>query len=256
MGAAAGPDGLPYAGGLPVNIIVGCERSGMVRDALRRLGHKAYSCDLGGVAPGGEFPEFHLFGDVLGYLDGGPDGPWDMGIFFPDCTFLTNSAAWAYGDPDFDRYPGVGYHQKIKPGTLVGSDRRAARENAIVFVDKLWRAGIAKVAIENPRGYLGTMWRPPSQIIHPPQFGDDASKATCLWLRNLSKLRPTGWAAPRMDNLPLFGGTASRPRWSNQTDNGQNRLSPSEDRAMLRAGTYPGIADAMAMQWAGDICKI
>lgn len=230
---------------------MGCERFGIVRDALRRRGHEAFSCDLEGVEPGGEFPEFHLFGDVLRHIHE-PD-MWDLGIFFPDCTYLTNSAAWAFADPDHERYPGVGYHQKIKPGTLVGAARRAARDEAVDFVKKIWGSPIRKIAIENPRGFLSTMWREFDQIIQPPQFGDDASKATCLWLKNLRKLRPTGWAPPRIDNLPLFGGTGARPRWANQTDSGQNRLSPSDDRAMLRAGTYPGIGNAMAEQWAGRI---
>ncbi len=75
----------------------------------------------------------------------------------------------------------------------------------------------------------------------PDMFGDDASKATCLWLRGLPELVPTKRIAPRMVN--------GRPRWANQTDSGQNRLSPSPDRAFLRSITYPGIADAMADQW-------
>lgn len=232
-----------------MRIIVGCERTGVVRDALRRRGHEAFSCDLEGIEPGGEFPEFHIFGDVLGHIGAG----WDLGIFFPDCTYLTNSAAWAFADPDYERYPGVGYHQQVKPGTLVGADRREARGAAVTFVRALWASPIPKVAIENPRGFLSTFWREADQTIHPPQFGDDASKATCLWLKNLRRLRPTGWASPRIDNLPLFGGAGARPRWANQTDSGQNRLSPSDDRAMLRAGTYPGIGEAMAEQWAGSI---
>jgi len=99
-----------------------------------------------------------------------------------------------------------------------------------------------KVAIENPIGIMSTLFRKPDQIIQPWQFGDDASKATCLWLRGLPLLKPTKIIAPRLVN--------GRPRWGNQTDSGQNKLPPSTDRATLRSITYPGIAAAMADQWS------
>lgn len=230
-----------------MRVLIGCERSGIVRDAFRRLGHEAWSCDLEGVDPGGEWPQYHLFGDVRLYLD----RDWDIGIFFPDCTYLTSSAEWALKDADFDRYPGVGYHQRIQPGTLVGAERRAARLAAVKFVFGCRDAPIRKKAIENPRGHLSRAWRRPDQIIHPNRFGSDASKATCLWLENLRKLRNTKWIEPRSGGMPLFGGDGGPMRWANQTDGGQNRLSPGADRAMDRAETYPGIANAMALQWGG-----
>ena len=96
----------------------------------------------------------------------------------------------------------------------------------------------ARIAIENPRGFLSTMWMPPSQTIHPWQFGHDASKATCLWLKELPLLLPTN---------VLPGGTKARR--ANQTASGQNKLTPGPDRWKLRSITYPGIADAMAEQW-------
>jgi len=118
---------------------------------------------------------------------------------------------------------------------------REARRAAIEFVKLLWDAPIPHVAIENPIGVLSSAWQKPSQIIHPYQFGDDASKATCLWLKGLNPLVPTNQVLPRyVDGVP---------RWANQTDSGQNRLSPSETRAADRARTYPGIAAAM-LQWA------
>lgn len=221
----------------------------MVRDAFRRLGHEAWSCDLEGVEPGGKWPQYHLFGDVRRYFT---FRRWDLAIFFPDCTFLTSSAEWAYKDPDFLRYPGIGYHQRVQPGTLVGAERRAARIEAVKFVFECRDAPIPKKAIENPRGHLSRAWRQPDQIIQPNRFGSDASKATCLWLENLPRLRNTKWIEPRSGGMPLFGGDGGPMRWANQTDNGQNRLSPGEGRAMERAGTYPGIADAMALQWAGE----
>ena len=98
-------------------------------------------------------------------------------------------------------------------------------------------------AIENPIGCISTRIRKADQIIHPHQFGDDASKATCLWLKDLPKLTATGHVPPRIVN--------GRKRWANQTDSGQNKLPPSADRWKLRSKTYPGIAAAMAMQWGG-----
>jgi hypothetical protein len=168
---------------------------------------------------------------VLTVLDHG----WDLAIFHPDCTYLTNSAAWAYTDGP--------YHQRVKPDTLVGANRRQARSAAIRFALKLWKAPIPRIAIENPIGCLSSssIGRP-QQIIQPHQFGEDASKATCLWLNGLLPLRHTVTIEPRIVN--------GRPRWANQTDSGQNRLSPSDTRAMDRASTYPGIASAMAEQWA------
>lgn len=217
-----------------MRVLVACEFSGVVRDAFIARGHDAMSCDfLPTEAPGP-----HYQGDVLEIIGDG----WDLMIAHPPCTFLTGSAEWAYSDPDFDRYPGVGYHQRVKAGTLTGEDRRRARHNALEFVRVLLDAPIPRIALENPIGCIGTRIRPHDQKIQPYQFGHDASKATCLWLKNLPKLRPTGFVEPRIVN--------GRPRWGNQTDSGQNRLSPSERRWMDRSVTYQGIADAMAAQWS------
>ena len=211
-----------------MRVLVGCEHSGAVRRAFRALGHDAYSCDLLPATDAGT--QQHLQCDVLTILKDG----WDLAIFHPDCTYLTCSAEWAYGDGP--------YHQKVKSETLVGAARRAARVEAVAFVMKLWNAPIKRIAIENPRGHLSRhLGRP--QYIQPNWFGDDASKITGLWLKNLPELRPTKHVAPRMVN--------GRPRWANQTDSGQNNLPPSEDRWALRAMTYAGIANAMADQWGG-----
>lgn len=210
-----------------MRILVGCERSGVVREAFRRRSHDAWSCD---VVPALDGSPYHLHCDVLEVLGDG----WDMGIFHPDCTFLTSSAEWAYGDGP--------YHQKVKSTTLVGAARRQGRQDAVAFVRKLRAAPIPRIGLENPRGHLSSAIGKPTQIIQPHQFGHDASKATCLWLQNLPALVPTHIVVPRMVD--------GHPRWANQTDSGQNRLSPSADRAMLRAATYQGIADAMAAQWA------
>ena len=210
-----------------LRVLIGCERFGKVRQAFRAAGHDAWSCDL--VADIDNSPH-HLQCDVLTVLD----RDWDLAIFHPDCTYLTISAAWAFLDGP--------YHQKVKPGTLVGQARRDARSRAVEFVCKLRDAPIPCKAIENPRGFLSSIWRAPDQTIQPYEFGEDASKDTCLWLENLPLLVPTKVIAPRFVD--------GRPRWSNQTDSGQNKLTPRAARAMQRASTYPGIASAFAAQWA------
>jgi hypothetical protein len=222
-----------------MRVLVGCEQFGHIRAALRRRGYDAWSCDREATRDGSPF---HLQCDVLSVLNDG----WDLGIFHPDCTYLTCSAEWAYKDPDFNRYPGVGYHQKLKPDTLFGAARREAREQAVEFVFKLRDAPIQFKAIENPVGVLSRRWRKADQTVQPNMFGDDASKATCWWLEGgLPQLFPTKIVPPRIVN--------GRPRWANQTDGGQNKLPPSDDRAMLRAETYPGHAEAIAEQWGGYV---
>lgn len=226
-----------------VKILVGYECSGAVRRALRSHGFDAWSCDIQEARDGSPY---HLHGNVWNWLI--PEIGWDFAIFHPPCTYLTNSASWAFNDPDFDRYPGVGYHQKVKPGTLTGEARREARRQALDEVERLMALPFPK-AIENPRGFIGTMLRPTTQTIQPYQFGNDASKATCLWCVGAPghdappPLVPTYYYPPRIVN--------GKKRWANQTDSGQNRLAPGEGRADERSETYPGIASAMAAQWGG-----
>jgi len=144
-------------------------------------------------------------------------------------------------DPDYIKYPGVGYHQKVKETTLTGAARRKAQLEELEFVKRLAAAPINKKCIENPVGQLSTLWKKPSQIIQPYWFGEDASKATCLWLENLPLLEKTNEVRGRL--------VAGKERWGNQTDSGQNNLSPGEDRWKERSRTYKGIAAAFAEQW-------
>jgi len=161
-----------------------------------------------------------------------------MAVLHPMCTYLTISAAWAFTDGP--------YHQKVKPGTLVGAARREAREQAIENFKRL-DALPFPTAIENPApSFISKAHRPPDQTIQPYQFGDDASKRTGLWLRGLPRLHPTQWLQGRIVN--------GKERWGNQTDSGQNRLSPSANRWLERSATFPGIAAAMGAQW-GDYIK-
>lgn len=216
-----------------MRILIGCEASGVVREAFRRLGHDAWSCDL---RPAEDGSPYHLQCDLLTILDDG----WQRMIAHPDCTYLTNSAEWAYGDGP--------YHQQTKPGTLVGSARRAARDDAVDFVKRLWGAPIDEICLENPAGCLTSRFRRPTQYIHPYQFGADASKKTGLWLKGLPRLRPTMRIAGRLVEWPRGSGRMVE-RWSNQTDSGNNKLTPTDDRWAIRSLTYDGIARAMAEQW-------
>lgn len=197
---------------LSLRVLVACEYSGTVRDAFRKLGHDAWSCD---ILPTDADDRWHLECKVEEVINEG----WDLMIAHPPCTYLSVSGIhWN------DR--GRGWEET---------------EKALDFVRMLMGANIPKIAVENPVSIISSRIRKPDQIIHPHQFGHDASKATCLWLKNLPKLRPTENFPPRIVN--------GKPRWGNQTDGGQNKLAPSDDRWKLRSTTYKGIAKAMAEQW-------
>jgi hypothetical protein len=211
-----------------MRVLIACEFSGVVRDTFIRAGHDAWSCDLLSTEKVG--PHFKC--DVRGilHLD------WDLMIAHPDCTYLTNSAAWAYGDGP--------YHQRVNLETLVGQARRDARNHALNFVVELMSADIEHIAIENPVGAINTAIRPADQYIQPHEYGHDASKKTGLWLKNLPLLIPTKHVAPRYVD--------GKSRWGNQTDSGQNKLTPGVDRWKDRARFYQGWADAMVSCW-GDL---
>ena len=194
-------------------ILIGCEESQEVTKAFRALGHNAFSCDLQRCSGG--HPEWHLQIDVF---DAIKLRKWDMGIFFPTCTFLCISANKWYKD-----------QPKRKSGTLVGVERRAARVEAIRFFMDLYDCEIPLIAIENPIGVISSEFRKPDQVLQPWMFGHGETKATCLWLRELPKLIPTDVVDGREQRLHL--------------------LSKTDDRAKIRSKTYPGIAKAMAEQW-------
>lgn len=196
-----------------MRVLVACEFSGIVRESFNaRAGVHAISCDL--LPPDDGRIDAHYQRDVRDILGDG----WDLMIAFPPCTFLCSS----------------GLHwNKRRP------ERQSQTEAALGFVRELMNAPIPRIAIENPIGCISSRIRKPDQIIQPWQFGHDASKATCLWLKGLPILEPT-------NELP--GGRKARR--ANQTPSGQNRLGPSPDRWKLRSLTYPGIAAAMADQWS------
>jgi len=195
-----------------LRVLVGCESSGTVRDAFSRAGHYAMSCDLLPT----DVPGNHYEGDIFDILN----DKWDLFIVHPPCTYLSVS----------------GMHW-----TTRGLRDPQLTEDAIDFVRRLFECNVKHMALENPVSIISSRFRKPDQIIQPYQFGHDASKKTCLWLRDLPLLTPTQYVEPRIVD--------GKQRWANQTDGGQNRLAPSPDRWKLRSETYVGIADAMARQW-------
>lgn len=197
-----------------MRVLVACEYSGVVRDAFAANGHDAWSCDLLPSERGGK----HFQHDVRFYLQ--PHFEWDLMIAHPPCTYLSVS----------------GMHW-----TKRGLRDPKLTEDALDFVQHLMNAPIEKIAIENPVSIISSRIRKPDQIVNPYHFGEDASKKTCLWLKGLPPLRPTQFVEPRVVD--------GKPRWGNQTDSGQNRLAPSDDRWKDRSRTYQGIANAFAAQW-------
>jgi len=142
-----------------MRVLVGCEFSGVVRDAFAARGHDAWSCDLLPCERGGQ----HMQCDVREVLRDG----WDLAIFHPPCTHLAVSGARWF------------------------KDKRAEQLEALRFVADLLNAPIKRIALENPVSIISTAVRKPDQVIQPWQFGHGETKATCLWLKNLPKLAPT-----------------------------------------------------------------
>lgn len=251
----------------PGIVFIGMETSGTLRRRFQAAGFETYSCDTLPSEDGGEddgvfsndgFPlGRHLVGDVFETLNNlWSNNLWpSLGIFHPTCTYLTSSAEWAYKDPDFERYPHVGYHQRLKPGTLFGADRRAARQVALDDVRRIMALPIDRKVIENPVGAIGSNIMPATQIVQPYEFGADASKKTCLWMLSKDN-QPLVDMRLRVDPARRVPGrwVRGKERWSNQSDNGQNKLTPSEERWKDRSRTYCGIAQAMVDTWAALIC--
>lgn len=183
-----------------MRILIACERSGVVRSALRLRGHDAWSCDLCPADDRGP----HIQGDVLPILADG----WDLLIAHPPCTHLCVSGArW--------------FPAKCASGV---------QSKAAVFFMAMFNAPVPRVAVENPIGIMSTLFRKPDCIVQPWHFGDGYVKATCWWLRGLPPLQPTDVVPGRVPAC--------------------HRCPPGPDRPRLRSQTYPGMAAAIASQWA------
>lgn len=214
-----------------MNVLVACECSGRVRDAFRALGHNAWSCDL--KPSESDEGGYHMEGDVRWWLTPKMMAvwKWHLLIAHPNCQFLS-----------------VSNNGPVNNGCSLYTKEQAQqyRQEAVDFFMEMINAPVPLIAVENPIGIMSSRYRRPDQIIQPYQFGDDASKRTCLWLKGLPLLQHTKRVPGRMVN---WGGGRTVERWSNQTDSGQNKLPPSPDRSAIRAVTYPGIAHAFASQW-------
>ncbi len=184
-----------------------------------RRGIAAFSCDLQPTRES-EFSEFHFQGDALEIM---ALMPWDLVIGFPPCTYLTVTGN-KWFKPEFaHRFP----------------TRHQDREDAAAFFMEFTKA--KRYAIENPVGSMSTRWRKPDQIVHPYHFGDPHSKATCLWLQGVPKLRPTKLVEPQF--YTYLDGRRD-PIWHVES----MKLPPAE-RAKVRSTFFPGMANAMAQQW-------
>jgi len=188
-----------------MRVLVACEFTGAVRDAFRRLGHEAWSNDLEDVEPEGEFKNYHFFGDCREIIPA--YGPWDLLIAHPPCTHLSVSGARWF------------------------KEKQQEQAEALEFVRWLLAAPVPRIALENPVSIISSRIRKPDQIVHPWHFGHPESKATCWWLKNLQKLRPTKIIPSNFHKQSCF------------------RAPPSPTRGRDRSRFYPGMAAAMAEQW-------
>ena len=207
-----------------MKILVACEESQAVTIELRKLGHEAYSCDL--VECSGGKPEWHLQTDLMELLD----KEWDMILAFPPCTYLTVTGNRWF---NIERYG----EKAVK--------RHEDRKDAIEFFMAIANAKCDKIAIENPVGVMSSEWRKPDQIVNPYQFGDAFEKKTCLWLKGLPLLESTNEVEP--PQRTEFASGKTMPAWYADA-----WKLPKDERAKLRSKTFPGIAKAMAEQWAGS----
>jgi len=210
----------------PINVLIGFEESGTLRDAFRDAGFNAYSCDL---KPSRYKSDYHLKMDILEAFKH-LDLEWQLIILHPECTALTVAGNHVYAK---------------------GKPKHKARLKAIKYTAKIWHTALTycdRICLENPQGVLHTNTNlPKPQYIQPYEYGDNASKKTGLTLCGLPNLIGTKRIRGR-----FIEGVE---RWNNQTDTGQNRLPPSPTRARDRSVTYKGIADAMVAQWGSVLIE-
>ena len=193
-----------------MKVLVGCEYSGRVREAFRKKGHDAWSCDL---LPSEDDSPFHIQGDLMAIINDG----WNIGIFHPPCTHLAVSGS--------RHFPA-----KIADGR---------QEAGLEFVRQLMACKIPKWALENPISIISSRIRKPDQIFQPWQFGHGEVKATCLWLHNLKPLIPPF----------CVGGDLFTPAAPVEREQRVHKMPPGPNRWKERSRTFQGVADAMADQW-------
>lgn len=219
-----------------MNVLVACEESQAVTIELRKRGHNAFSCDI--LECSGGHPEWHTRGDVLALLDGDCeflsmdgrthriDGRWDMILAFPPCTYLTNAGA-----------------RHLWKGGVLNEERYNLGCKAKEFFMRFYDANCPRVCVENPTPSRIYGLPKQAQTVQPWQFGHPFTKRTNLWLRGLPLLVPTAVVEPERTWCPS-GSYSGRHE-------DKHRGMFNTDRARNRSKTFPGIAAAMAEQWAG-----
>lgn len=204
-----------------MKILVACEESQAVTIELRKLGHEAYSCDIEPCSGG--HPEWHIQCDAMELLK----MQWDMIIAFPPCTYMTNAGA---------------VRMRVK-GEIVPERYQKAMQ-AKEFFMQIYNADCEKIAIENPTPMKIVGLPPYSQVIQPYMFGHPYSKRTCLWLKGLPPLMATDII---MDGVqPYVNGGCKDAHGNYRRFQGRKERDPK-----IRSKTFPGVAKAMALQWAG-----
>ena len=216
-------------------ILIACEESQATTKAFRKLGHEAFSCDL--LPCSGGHPEWHYQCDVFEVINKG----WDLMVAHPPCTFLTGSGVQWLSNPEDKTLP----FEERRPHPKYPNRRQDMLDSA-EFVKALYNADIKHIAIENPVGLLSSRWRKPDQIVQPYMFGDEATKTTCLWLKNLPLLLPTNIVGK--GERTVFASGKSHPKWyADALKNAKTK----EERQTLRSKTFEGMAQAFAEQWGG-----
>ena len=231
-----------------MNVLIACEESQAVCKEFRKLGHRAFSCDIQECSGG--HPEWHIQGDALALIDGNctfttadghthtQSGKWDILVAHPPCTYLTVS-----GNRWFNTEL---YGEKA-------IQRARDRDEAIEFFMRFANADCDRIAIENPIGVMSSVYRKPDCVIHPYYFGDPVRKATCLWLKNLPPLVPTNMVSP--DIIKLGNASYSGPAIWAKDENGKIIAWNDPRTKKIRSKTYPGIAKAIAEQWSDFVVK-
>lgn len=236
-----------------LNILIACEESQAVCTAFRKLGHKAFSCDI--LPCSGGHPEWHFCHDIATVLDKSDltlengakaqiNGDWDLMVAHPPCTYLAVSGAQWYYHPEDKDLP----IEKRRPHPKFPT-RAKDREEGIAFFMSLANAPIKRIAVENPIGIMSSRWRKPDQVIQPYMFGDPYSKSTCLWLKNLKPLHPSKETTDKGEWIVLGSGK-KLPKWYSDA---LTKSHSTEERRTMRSKTFPGIARAIAEQWTIQI---
>ena len=222
-----------------MRVLVACEESQALTKAFRALGHEAFSCDL--LPCSGGHPEWHIQGDVLMQLG----GEWDLMIAHPPCTFLAGSGVQWLSHPEDKHLP----FDERRPHPKY-PNRREDMQQSLEFVEALFNCNIPHICIENPVGLLSSRFGKPSQIVQPYMFGDEATKTTCLWLKNLPKLVATDVVGK--GERTTFASGKSHPKWyADALKNAKTK----EERQTLRSKTFPGMAAAIAFQFSEFLTK-